>query len=62
MSSSEQVARIIGKKSSSIQMTKRLLRQANCRKYLDDKWKAPVQEISRQKALDGVDDFATRRR
>jgi hypothetical protein len=48
--------------SSSIQMTKRRLRQADYRDYLDDKWKTPVLEISRQKALDGVDDFATRRK
>jgi len=43
-------------------MIKRLLRRANYRDCLDDKRKALVQKITSREAMDGVDDFVTRRK
>ena len=50
-------ARIIRKKSGSLQITKQLLRETNYRDRLDDERKAFVRKVVGQEALDGIEEF-----
>ena len=50
-------ARIIRKKSGSLQITKQLLRGTNYRDRLDDERKAFVRKVVGQEALDGIEEF-----